>query len=67
MAKELNMPLPEAIATVTSHPARISNLDDRGSIKVGKRADLVRVTWDPPLPVVKKCLEGRAANFLGTS
>lgn len=51
--QELGIPLPEAIATVTAHPARISNLDDRGSLQVGKRADLIRVTWDPPLPIIK--------------
>lgn len=51
--EDLNMPLPEAIATVTGHPARISDFDDRGSLQVGKRADLIRVTWDPPMPIVK--------------
>ena len=37
------MPLPTAIATVTATPARVTGLDDRGEIVVGKRADLVRV------------------------
>ncbi len=50
---ELGFPLPEAIATITLHPARIADLKDRGSIEVGKRADLIRVRWDPPLPVIK--------------
>ncbi|MGQ9645119.1 MAG: alpha-D-ribose 1-methylphosphonate 5-triphosphate diphosphatase, partial [Thermodesulfobacteriota bacterium] len=49
----LDIPLPEAIATVTVTPARISNLDDRGALQVGKRADLIRVKWDPPMPIVR--------------
>jgi alpha-D-ribose 1-methylphosphonate 5-triphosphate diphosphatase len=51
--KELNILLPEAVAAVTLHPARISNLEDRGALQVGKRADLIRVKWDPPMPVVR--------------
>lgn len=35
--------LPEAIAMVTSAPARMVHLNDRGAIEVGLRADLVRV------------------------
>lgn len=35
--------LPDAIAKVTRNPARMANLDDRGEIAPGKRADLVRV------------------------
>lgn len=51
--QELGFPLPEAVATITLHPARISNLKDRGSLEVGKRGDFVRVKWDPPLPIIK--------------
>lgn len=35
--------LPQAVALVTSAPARIAGLDDRGSLIEGQRADLVRV------------------------
>lgn len=43
--------LPRAIAAVTAVPARSAALDDRGSIAIGKRADLVLVTevGDQPL------------------
>jgi alpha-D-ribose 1-methylphosphonate 5-triphosphate diphosphatase len=45
--------LPEALATVTRNPARAAGFDDRGEIAPGKRADLVRVAGDAPLPVVR--------------
>ncbi|MCW5719877.1 MAG: alpha-D-ribose 1-methylphosphonate 5-triphosphate diphosphatase [Devosia sp.] len=45
--------LPQALATVTSNPARAAGLDDRGEIALGKRADLVRVGAETPLPVVR--------------
>lgn len=45
--------LPRALATVTANPARAAGLLDRGEIAVGKRADLVRVAADAPLPVVR--------------
>jgi alpha-D-ribose 1-methylphosphonate 5-triphosphate diphosphatase len=35
--------LPQAVATVTSGPARAARLEDRGGIGPGKRADLVQV------------------------
>lgn len=37
------LPLERAMATVSSNPARMLGLDDRGAIAVGKRADLIRV------------------------
>jgi len=45
--------LPAALATVTVNPARAAGLDDRGEIMTGKRADLVRVAAQAPLPVVR--------------
>jgi len=45
--------LPQALATVTRNPARAAGLDDRGEIALGKRADLVRVGAETPLPVVR--------------
>ncbi len=51
--QELNLPLAGAIASVTSTPAQIANLVDRGALEVGKRADLVCVKWNPPLPIVR--------------
>ena len=37
------MSLPEAIATVTRHPAQATGLTDRGALEIGFRADLVRM------------------------
>ncbi len=45
--------LPDAIAMVTSTPARTVGLDDRGKIEAGRRADLVRVHVDKGIPVVR--------------
>ncbi len=45
--------LPAALATVTANPARAAGLADRGEIVTGKRADLVRVAAQAPLPVVR--------------
>ena len=45
--------LPQAIALVSSNPARAAGLDDRGEISVGRRADLVRVRMAGGLPVVR--------------
>jgi alpha-D-ribose 1-methylphosphonate 5-triphosphate diphosphatase len=45
--------LPQAIAMVTSTPARTVGLDDRGSIRPGLRADLVRVRYTGGVPVVR--------------
>src|SRR5215472_14200596 len=44
--------LPRAIATVTAAPAAAVGLDDRGTIAIGKRADLVRVRVTRNIPVV---------------
>ncbi|MGI9524642.1 MAG: alpha-D-ribose 1-methylphosphonate 5-triphosphate diphosphatase [Hyphomicrobiaceae bacterium] len=44
--------LPEAVATVTSTPARAAGLLDRGEIAVGKRADLVHV-FHGETPIVR--------------
>lgn len=35
--------IPQAVATVTAHPARAAGLADRGELAAGLRADLVRV------------------------
>jgi alpha-D-ribose 1-methylphosphonate 5-triphosphate diphosphatase len=45
--------LPRAIAMVTATPARTVNLDDRGRIAAGLRADLVRVRRDHGVPVTR--------------
>jgi alpha-D-ribose 1-methylphosphonate 5-triphosphate diphosphatase len=45
-------PLPKAIATVTSKPAAVVGLTDRGQIEIGKRADLLRVRVGRNIPAV---------------
>lgn len=49
----LGFTLADAINTVTRNPARTVGLDDRGEITIGKRADLVRITDTPDMPVVR--------------
>ncbi|WP_137130101.1 alpha-D-ribose 1-methylphosphonate 5-triphosphate diphosphatase [Rhizobium sp. FY34] len=52
--------LPQALAMVTSTPARTVGLDDRGRIATGLRADLVRVERSEGVPVVRSVWrEGR--------
>ncbi|QLF69032.1 alpha-D-ribose 1-methylphosphonate 5-triphosphate diphosphatase [Peteryoungia desertarenae] len=54
LADELeDMSLPQALAMVTSTPARTVALDDRGRIAAGLRADLVRVRRHEGVPVVR--------------
>ena len=47
------MDLPSAIACVTSNPADLLGLGDRGRIEVGKRADVIRVDDRAEIPVVR--------------
>jgi alpha-D-ribose 1-methylphosphonate 5-triphosphate diphosphatase len=46
------IPLQQAIATVTSNPAQLVGLHDRGTLEPGKRADLIRVRIVDDLPLV---------------
>jgi len=50
---EDGLPLPKAIAMVTSTPARTVGLDDRGRIVPGLRADLARIHRMDGVPVVR--------------
>jgi alpha-D-ribose 1-methylphosphonate 5-triphosphate diphosphatase len=50
LTKLTNIPLHEAVALVTSNPARAVGLNDRGSIAPGKRADLLAVRYLGGLP-----------------
>jgi alpha-D-ribose 1-methylphosphonate 5-triphosphate diphosphatase len=57
---EEGIALPEAIAMVTRTPARTVGLEDRGAIRPGLRADLVRVRHTTGVPVVRSVWrEGR--------
>ncbi len=46
--------LPRAVAMVTSAPARATGLSDRGALRPGLRADLVRVRLSGDVPVVRQ-------------
>lgn len=52
--------LPRAIATITSAPAAMCNLTDRGQLAPGLRADLVRVSHYGAMPVVRQVWRGGA-------
>jgi alpha-D-ribose 1-methylphosphonate 5-triphosphate diphosphatase len=50
--------LAAAVRTVTQNPAEATGLDDRGEIRAGKRADLVRVRMNGDIPVVRRVWRG---------
>lgn len=50
--------LPRAVASVSSTPARMAMLEDRGEIAAGLRADLIRVHESHGVPVVVEALRG---------
>ncbi len=51
LTERLGMPLHDAINMVSLAPARMVGLDDRGTIDIGKRADLVRVKISHCIPI----------------
>ncbi len=53
-SREAAIPLPDAIAMISDHPARMSGLPDRGRLETGLRADVVRVHLHGDLPVVRQ-------------
>lgn len=53
LAREPGLPLHEAFAFVTSRPAAMLGLSDRGRLAPGLRADLVRVRFHKGTPVVR--------------
>jgi alpha-D-ribose 1-methylphosphonate 5-triphosphate diphosphatase len=50
--------LPEAVGMITSRPAELAGLNDRGRLKEGQRADLVRLRVHEELPVVRQVWSG---------
>lgn len=57
LTEAIGTPLCEAINMVSLSPARMTGLHDRGSIEIGKRADLVRArkVESLPLPLMVWC------------
>jgi alpha-D-ribose 1-methylphosphonate 5-triphosphate diphosphatase len=49
-----SLSLPEALRMVSFNPAKAAGLQDRGSIAIGLRADLVQVRVSGGLPVVRR-------------
>lgn len=46
--------LPDAVRMVSTNPARAVNLSDRGSLIVGRRADVIRVEAHGAIPIVRE-------------
>ena len=57
------MSLPAAVGLVTANPAEAVALTDRGSLEVGRRADLVRVSMVEGQPVVRNVWREGAEVF----
>ena len=53
LVRELDYTLPAAIRLVAGNPAEAMELEDRGRIAAGLRADLVRVAERGGLPLVR--------------
>lgn len=53
-AREDGITLPEAVAMISDHPARMAGLPDRGRLQPGLRADLVRLRLLGTLPIVRQ-------------
>jgi alpha-D-ribose 1-methylphosphonate 5-triphosphate diphosphatase len=49
----IGLDLPKAVAMATSVPSAVAGLKDRGSLSLGKRADLIRVRDEGDVPVVR--------------
>lgn len=56
--RQLGWSLPDAMALGTFNPAEAVNLNDRGQIAVGKRADLIEVEMQNEWPVVRQLWSG---------
>ena len=57
-AREGLASLPEAVGMITSRPAELAGLEDRGRLAEGQRADLVRLRVHEDLPVVRQVWSG---------
>jgi alpha-D-ribose 1-methylphosphonate 5-triphosphate diphosphatase len=53
LTRDASFSIPAAIATISRNPARALGLNDRGEIKSGLRADLVRVRVVDDQPIVR--------------
>jgi alpha-D-ribose 1-methylphosphonate 5-triphosphate diphosphatase len=53
LASIQGIPIHEALKTVTLNPARLLGLADRGSLEIGKRADVIQVRMVEQTPLVE--------------
>ncbi|MDQ3306349.1 MAG: alpha-D-ribose 1-methylphosphonate 5-triphosphate diphosphatase, partial [Actinomycetota bacterium] len=60
-------PLPAAVALVTSGPADLAGLADRGRLVIGKRADLLLVALDGRWPRVTGAWRAAGPAFAGAA
>lgn len=51
--RKRDIPLPAAVAMASATPARVLGFDDRGAIKPGLRADIIRVGLSGEVPLVR--------------
>lgn len=59
LVREKRGPIQKMWSLISTGPAKASNLDDRGEISIGKRADLVLLDWpDNKTPAVKATISG---------
>ncbi|MEI8160977.1 MAG: amidohydrolase family protein, partial [Actinomycetes bacterium] len=54
--------LPQAVHLVTAGPATTMNLLDRGTLEIGKRADLTICSLDGALPKVLSVISATTAH-----
>ncbi len=60
LTRDAGWTLPRAVASVSATPAALATLPDRGEIRAGLRADVIRVQESHGIPVVHEVLrEGR--------
>lgn len=57
MVNVAEVPLPDAVRMLTQTPARIQGLSDRGSLEIGKRADIV--LFDDNLRIIRTIVGGK--------
>ena len=55
-----DIPLPTAISMISSVPARMAGFNDRGEIKIGLRADLLRIRLEEDIPRIISVWRGGA-------
>ena len=58
-----DIPLPTAISMISSVPARMAGFNDRGEIKIGLRADLLRIRLEEDIPRIISVWRGEPRSI----